>query len=752
MPKFVSGSSGTLYAPDKLKKDEDEILAALEEQDKSNDVKKPSAVNKKGTKEKQKSSLDLFKEELRKLNEEQEEQRNKLKNSLNDHQSHSNTTSSTQQKPPAPAPLIPVPLLPDPRCPTTLTLQVNLNPKDKDAPSSGSFDTGDPTTTNLYIGNLNPTVTENDLCDIFGKFGPLASIKIMWPRTDEERARNRNSGFVAYMSRIDGERALKVLNGMELRGYDMKLGWGKAVPLPKNPVFVPAELIKFLQPPPKSGLPFNAQLHASDVERSYIVPTPIPRPVPSELMPQLETDPELVNNDKKYQEFIQVFQRSTVHVCVPQDRSLLDRIHKTIEFVIREGPVFESIITAREHKNSDYSFLYDYDSAEHIYYRWRLYSILHGDNPYAWRTEEFRMFEGGPLWRPPPLNPFADGMPLELVEKLTGISKDTIVNAATNAHRLLNFNEKSASLSESSSSCKSKLNQAKSRTLRNILRDLEPTKTSIGSAMLFCINHSYAAEEIIDSIKDSLSVTGTSIKRKLALLFLISDILNNSSASVTNASYFREGFRDKLDHIFLEMRDYLSKLEDVQQVKKLNQKILNVLGAWKYYQLYEDEFVLKLSNTLFGSSADRQRDESVCSSGLGSLEVSINLDGRLTDSQLDGEPIDDATLAECLERKGLSLRWYKTLELSDDEADVEYQSPQDGHTSSTADTSPKDDAPKTSTAQSVLSKERFKVSKWELVTDEPGHSPSSLTSGLVLSEKSTSSTTSETPRPNDQPN
>lgn len=216
MPKFVSNSSGSYYAPNK--KEEDEILAALEQQDGPNDVKKPSAVNKKGTKEKQKSSLDLFKEELRRLDEEQAEQRNKLKNTLNDTRSQS--TSSAQQKSQAP---IPVPLLPDPRCPTTLTLKVNLNPKDRDAPSSGSFDTGDPTTTNLYIGNLNPTVTENDLCDIFGRFGPLASIKIMWPRTDEERARNRNSGFVAYMSRIDGDRALKVLNGMEYRGYDMKL-------------------------------------------------------------------------------------------------------------------------------------------------------------------------------------------------------------------------------------------------------------------------------------------------------------------------------------------------------------------------------------------------------------------------------------------------------------------------------------------------------------------------------------------------
>lgn len=216
MPKFVSNSSGTFYAPDKLKQDEDEIVAGLESQDGSKDTKKPSAVNRKGAKEKQKSSLDLFKEELRRLNEEQEEHRNRVKSSL----TNSQPISATQQKPQAP---IPVPLKPDPRCPTTLTLQVNLNPKDKDTPSGGSFDTGDPTTTNLYIGNLNPTVTENDLCDIFGRFGPLASIKIMWPRTDEERARNRNSGFVAYMSRIDGERALKMLNGMEYKGYDMKL-------------------------------------------------------------------------------------------------------------------------------------------------------------------------------------------------------------------------------------------------------------------------------------------------------------------------------------------------------------------------------------------------------------------------------------------------------------------------------------------------------------------------------------------------
>lgn len=224
MPKFVSGSSGNLYARDESSiKEEDEILAVISNQaNPDNDTKKPSAINKKGTKEKQKSSLDLFKEELRRLNEERDEQRNKLKNSLDNTSAHTGSSPNTSQMKHSQQ-AVPLPLRPDPRCPTTLTLQVNLNPKEKDALSMGSFDTGDPTTTNVYVGNLNPIVTENDLCDIFGKFGPLASIKIMWPRTDEERARNRNSGFVAYMSRVDADRALKTLTGMEFKGYEMKL-------------------------------------------------------------------------------------------------------------------------------------------------------------------------------------------------------------------------------------------------------------------------------------------------------------------------------------------------------------------------------------------------------------------------------------------------------------------------------------------------------------------------------------------------
>ena len=53
------------------------------------------------------------------------------------------------------------------------------------------------------------------MCQTFGKFGPLASVKVMWPRTEEERARNKNCGFVAFMNKKDAEKALEATKGGE---------------------------------------------------------------------------------------------------------------------------------------------------------------------------------------------------------------------------------------------------------------------------------------------------------------------------------------------------------------------------------------------------------------------------------------------------------------------------------------------------------------------------------------------------------
>jgi hypothetical protein len=48
-------------------------------------------------------------------------------------------------------------------------------------------------------GDLSTDINEEILKKEFGRFGNLASVKIMWPRDDDQRRRGRNCGFVAYM-------------------------------------------------------------------------------------------------------------------------------------------------------------------------------------------------------------------------------------------------------------------------------------------------------------------------------------------------------------------------------------------------------------------------------------------------------------------------------------------------------------------------------------------------------------------------
>ena len=119
----------------------------------------------------------------------------------------------------------------------------------------GSKDNGDPFTTNVYCGYLPSHFTEQTLCDLFGVFGPLGSVKIMWPRTPEEIARNRLTGFVSFMKREDAEESMKYFQKTMVDGADLRVGWGKVVPLPPKPFYVHPKH----SGPIETGLPFNAQ-------------------------------------------------------------------------------------------------------------------------------------------------------------------------------------------------------------------------------------------------------------------------------------------------------------------------------------------------------------------------------------------------------------------------------------------------------------------------------------------------------------
>lgn len=84
-------------------------------------------------------------------------------------------------------------------------------------------------TTNLFVGNLAPTLTEEAITAVFSKFGELLSLKVMWPRTAEERDRNRVSCFVCYRYRRHAEAAMEACSESDPFnvGRRLMVRWGK---------------------------------------------------------------------------------------------------------------------------------------------------------------------------------------------------------------------------------------------------------------------------------------------------------------------------------------------------------------------------------------------------------------------------------------------------------------------------------------------------------------------------------------------
>ncbi|OCH95143.1 hypothetical protein OBBRIDRAFT_831241 [Obba rivulosa] len=113
---------------------------------------------------------------------------------------------------------------------------------------TGSKDRGDPQSSNVFVANLPPHVTEQSLGIFFARVGPVGSVKIMWPRGDATHGpgadmtasrRNKNaglSGFVAFMKRKDAEAALRELDGFDWGGSILRVGWSKAVPVAAKPI------------------------------------------------------------------------------------------------------------------------------------------------------------------------------------------------------------------------------------------------------------------------------------------------------------------------------------------------------------------------------------------------------------------------------------------------------------------------------------------------------------------------------------
>uniref|UniRef100_A0A5B7A524 Putative U2 snRNP-associated SURP motif-containing protein isoform X1 n=1 Tax=Davidia involucrata TaxID=16924 RepID=A0A5B7A524_DAVIN len=412
----------------------------------------------------------------------------------------------------------------------------------------GSFDDGDPQTTNLYVGNLSPQVDENFLLRTFGRFGPIASVKIMWPRTEEERRRQRNCGFVAFMNRADGQAAKDEMQGVVVYEYELKIGWGKSVSLPSQA----------LPAPPPGHMAIRSKEGST-----VILSGPSGPPVTS--VPSQNSELVLTPNVPD------------ITVVPLEDDHLRHVIDTMALYVLDGGCAFEQAIMERGRGNPLFNFLFELGSKEHTYYVWRLYSFAQGDTLQRWRTEPFIMITGSGRWIPPALP----------TVKSPEHEKESGTTYAAGRSRRVELERT--------------LTDAQRDEFEDMLRALTLERSQIKEAMGFALDNADAAGEIVEVLTESLTLKETSIPTKVARLMLVSDILHNSSAPVKNASAYRTKFEATLPDIMESFNDLYCSITGRITAEALKERVLKVLQVWADWFLFSDAYVNGLRATFLRS-------------------------------------------------------------------------------------------------------------------------------------------------------
>ncbi|KAI6229678.1 hypothetical protein M3Y99_01142800 [Aphelenchoides fujianensis] len=512
----------------------------------------------------------------------------------------------------------------------------------------------DPHTTNLYLfkpvsycefSAINSflsffwlQIEMKDLYETFGSFGPLASAKILYPRgEDDVRKGGLLSGFVAYMSRTDAERAMAVMNGVDIRGSQIRCAWARPVAVPPAPFFVPQALRELMLPDPPSGLPFNARPQPSDLraflEKHKQLP-PIGPPAPS-------ADGRRLQEGRRPPSSRTMLANAIVRVVIPTERPLLVLIHRVIEFLIREGPMFEALIMEQERMNPLYRFLFDNNHPTHVYYRWRLFSILNGEDRKEWRLERFRMFEGGSWWEPPPHSLCSNGMPPQLYARTFVPQKARQARLSRESSRSPTGDRKRSRRHSGGSNedeeprKRGVLARADRDHLQALLRDITPEKHSIGDAMLWCVEHADCAKAIVDAIYDALDDKEALLHKKIALFYLVSDILANCGVRVKDVFFFRSFFQENLERIFESLNRTLETIESRIKAEQFRQRVMLCFRMWEDNAIYPRDILIKSQNIFLGLIKPNQANDSDDEDLDG-----VPLNATNEEDDIDGIPMD----------------------------------------------------------------------------------------------------------------
>lgn len=442
--------------------------------------------------------------------------------------------------------------------------------------------------------------------------GDLYSVKIMWPRTPEERARGRNTGFVCFMKRQDAEVAMSTYQDSDPlnTGRCMCLGWGKNMKkmVKKGGAGVirgKRQIYSGSGDPNENG---DKRLKNPDEPESY---SGLPGQEKTSFSKQSKAVVETpVYDPSKHT-------ASAIRVIAPADPRRLKFITTIASFVAKDGSVLEELLRTRKSSDANFAFLQEHNDAtdrvrteERIFYRWRVFSFTQGDGINSWRTEPFVMvLPNGRFWIPPPLDAKA-----ALLEEMKREEQEIMIRSQVETRRKMSIQKgfmTGRQLERTRHGAlvgAAKLNNDELKEWEDILMNrLCSSRESICEAMAFSIEKSGAALHISDLLKKALldDRRGVSIETRIARLYLMSDILFNSQQpGVKNAFRYRDAIEAMSPEIFRNFGQHGNGKAGRITMNKLGKAVSTVLRAWTSWSVYNPNFLEELQAAFEGKTTD----------------------------------------------------------------------------------------------------------------------------------------------------
>jgi len=442
--------------------------------------------------------------------------------------------------------------------------------------------------------------------------GELYSVKIMWPRTMEEKNRRRNTGFVCFMTRDDAEEAMAACDETAPfnNGRLLTLRWGKSVKKIRRDKSAKTSA----QIRQKEGVnsnkcskdsiapPTSTMNHGKLLERSSS--DSLPRSIGKQTLGM-----NITLEEGKYDP--EIHASRAIHVETPKDQSRFHFISTAASYVAKD-PEIEQRLKDEEGGNSLFEFLRPWSDndeyqKEKIFYRWRVYSFCQGDTYSIWRTKPFLMvFPNGRYWLPPPLDDNAvnrENANAAEKERLYRQQKEDRLNRELMTGRQFERRKRRGEFGANNS----KLDPQELRRFDQLVRKkLSLSRKTICEAMSFCFDNCIAAKEVSALLKEALLDESYSVTNdmRIARMFLLSDILFNSQQpGVRNAFMYRTTIESMAADVFRDLGIVVRKIErrsGRMTVNKLRKAVSAVLGAWTEWGVYNATFVDELEDHFEG--------------------------------------------------------------------------------------------------------------------------------------------------------